>query len=326
MQSPTFTTGEEGKLKWTLRLYPNGYDNGSKNFLSLKLCLLSGNWPSNASVALSVARNNRKYNTVHRLADELSTIDDNRKIKRENYFLVKKLIAICWSSSYGSSDKTLSITCDMFFYGHDINIHQESGLSPTRRIEQIPAIQRLTEFNDFEGLMESGEFSDVLVIVGDKDFHVHKNILAARSRVFSAMVQHEMIKQNKGIVEILDIDAEVMQEVLRFIYTGKVNNLQMLTFDLLSAAEKYELQGLKTVCEDVITSTSSVGNIGAILIFLDAHDYDSEKLRKSALHFLTMNAKTLMDINDFKTLLTSLSSNLLEDVMSSVMYLLPREH
>eukprot|EP00731_Ephydatia_muelleri_P032711 Em0024g255a len=46
-------------------------------------------------------------------------------------------------------------------------------------------------------------------------------LLAARSPVFSAMFEHEMEESRKNHVEISDLDQEVMQEMLAYIYTGK---------------------------------------------------------------------------------------------------------
>ena len=81
-------------------------------------------------------------------------------------------------------------------------------------------------------------------------------LLAARSPVFSAMYEHEMVESRKvrdgpfcvrqscpslpsqNRVEISDLDQEVMQEMLAYIYTGKAPNLKKMADSLLSAADK----------------------------------------------------------------------------------------
>lgn len=46
---------------------------------------------------------------------------------------------------------------------------------------------------------------------------------------------------------------QVMQEMLYFIYTGKTPNLAMYALDLLAVADRYQLQGLKDMADQVRT-------------------------------------------------------------------------
>ena len=47
-------------------------------------------------------------------------------------------------------------------------------------------------------------------------------ILTSRSRVFSAMFEHDMEESKRNRVDVTDVDSDVMADMLRFIYTGKV--------------------------------------------------------------------------------------------------------
>ena len=89
-------------------------------------------------------------------------------------------------------------------------------------------------------LLDSGSFSDVCLCAGGREFKAHKAILATRSPVFGAMFEHEMEESRKGRVEISDIDPDVFQELLRFIYTGTTPQLQGMADDLLAAADKVQ--------------------------------------------------------------------------------------
>lgn len=96
---------------------------------------------------------------------------------------------------------------------------------------------------DLGSIFESQKFSDVILCVGEKvSFSVHKAILAARSPVFSAMFEHEMEEKKQNRVDITDMDAEVLREMLRFIYTGKAPFLDKLDAELLAAADKVSPQ------------------------------------------------------------------------------------
>ena len=47
-----------------------------------------------------------------------------------------------------------------------------------------------------------------------------------------------MDERKYGRVEITDVEQEVLQEMLRYIYTGKASNLEKMADDLLAAADK----------------------------------------------------------------------------------------
>ncbi len=69
--------------------------------------------------------------------------------------------------------------------GETVNITGQTSYSPVK----VPQC-RLSE--DLSQLFDNSSFSDVILVVGDRQFHVHKAILAARSCVFNAMFEHEM--------------------------------------------------------------------------------------------------------------------------------------
>ena len=51
-------------------------------------------------------------------------------------------------------------------------------------------------------------------------------------------------------IEISDIAAEVIYEMLRFIYSKKINNLSDLAHELIVVANKYAIQNLINLCEE----------------------------------------------------------------------------
>ena len=54
-----------------------------------------------------------------------------------------------------------------------------------------------------------------------------------------------LLSQQTNRVDIPDVDHEVVQEMLRFVYTGEAPNLDKMADDLLAAADKYALERLK---------------------------------------------------------------------------------
>ncbi|CAF4437955.1 unnamed protein product, partial [Rotaria magnacalcarata] len=51
-----------------------------------------------------------------------------------------------------------------------------------------------------------------------------------------------MLENERARVEIEDIDGDIIFEILRFIYAGKLQNIDKLADALLPAADKYCLE------------------------------------------------------------------------------------
>lgn len=102
-----------------------------------------------------------------------------------------------------------------------------------------------------------------------KEIKAHKVLLAARSPVFESMLTNGMIESSSNIIEVSDIDYEVMKEMIDFMYTGFVSNLSKYALDLLFAAEKYHLRGLKVICENYLKTHLNQDNVISILLAAD---------------------------------------------------------
>ena len=111
-----------------------------------------------------------------------------------------------------------------------------------RRYEQInrKCIDKLNQ--DWTALYDSGDHSDVVLLVGGREFCAHKLVLIARSPVFAAMFSHDWNERNNGLVEINDDlpDPDVFDAFLRFLYTGQVSymNLWKYGWSLFEIADK----------------------------------------------------------------------------------------
>ena len=72
-------------------------------------------------------------------------------------------------------------------------------------------------------------------------------------------------------VTIKDIPSDVVAEMLLFIYTGNTPNLNKLAGDLLGAAEQYQLEMLKNICEEKLCSSLEISNSVNHLILGDMY-------------------------------------------------------
>src|SRR5699024_5020388 len=98
-------------------------------------------------------------------------------------------------------------------------------------------------------LLESGIHSDVVICItedGDynegpmvvKEVKAHKLILASCSPVFAAMFEHDLEESKQNRVVISDIKPEVVEAMIRYIYAGKIDSIELYAMELLEAADK----------------------------------------------------------------------------------------
>uniref|UniRef100_A0A8R7UQ53 BTB domain-containing protein n=1 Tax=Triticum urartu TaxID=4572 RepID=A0A8R7UQ53_TRIUA len=120
----------------------------------------------------------------------------------------------------------------------------------------------------FSDLLLSKEGADITFEVGSKKLAAHRCVLAARSTVFKKQLFGSMDKgaAAPSVVKIDGIEASVFEALLTFIYTDGLPDLDRMhvwllyseggekdatwLLQLLEAAERYDLQKLKFICEE----------------------------------------------------------------------------
>ncbi|XP_012288015.1 uncharacterized protein LOC105703862 [Orussus abietinus] len=88
-------------------------------------------------------------------------------------------------------------------------------------------------------------------------------------------------------VDLTDLSVEVTQELLRYIYTDRVDNLDTLASQLLSLAERLHLKGLKEQCERNLIETITPGNVATLLLIAD--EFSCESLKRAGLAYCEEN-------------------------------------
>lgn len=109
-----------------------------------------------------------------------------------------------------------------------------------------------------------------LISSDEKPFTVHRAFLADASEFFFKMFTTDMQEKKDGSAKFEDVDSTVLQEVLNYVYNGKaqIGNVQDAS-DIMYAAEKFGLQGLKEICSDVLKEKLCHNNVIGILITAD---------------------------------------------------------
>ena len=161
--------------------------------------------------------------------------------------------------------------------------------------------------SDYETLLKNSNYSDFVLKVGEKEFKVHRNILAMRSSVFKAMFEGNSSSMDAQNIIIDDIDAEVIEAMIGYMYTGKVSNLLKTSAEQLCvAAHKYGLKELKQICEEQISTELTEENVFTKLSF--ANSFDCSVLKTETVGFLRRHIKQISTTEWFKNMTPSLEN------------------
>lgn len=163
--------------------------------------------------------------------------------------------------------------------------------------------------------------SDVTLLIGDVRFPAHKAVLAARSPVFFRMFTNDMLEKQSGVVKITDIDIAVLNMMLKYIYSAKVDILNYdCAIKLYSAADKYEITSLKERCAAYLKELLCSDNVCDILLLADMHG-DSD-LKGFAREFINAHADVILVSGEWKSLMESrvdLATEILHSLISIVL-------
>jgi hypothetical protein len=101
------------------------------------------------------------------------------------------------------------------------------------------------------------------------------------------MFANDMKEKNENLVVIEDIENDVFEEFLKFIYFSKLDKIETMAIKLLKASDKYNVIELKSSYEDFLTTELSIRN--AIQTLYTAEQYNSQKLEFNAIDYIASN-------------------------------------
>lgn len=212
-------------------------------------------------------------------------------------------------------DDYMIITCEIRFqdFMTCANVNNLSSqfcrLDITEKSSDIDDLRCLSE--DLRNLLENEKYSDVSFTFGDKKLHAHKNILTSRSRAFAKMfaADRDGAERKHSLVPLKDVNFDVMQEVLRYIYTGKVSGNESMAVELLVAAEKYALTELKTICEKTLIDKLKFDN--AFDLLLIAKTFNAKMIKAEVMDFIISRLEDYVNTTEFSELNVAIKNDLL---------------
>ncbi|KAJ8678606.1 hypothetical protein QAD02_014393 [Eretmocerus hayati] len=292
IQSPKFSIGSRNPLNWCIQLYPNGFDSNTGDYMSLYLKFESHDQDdveAKYHFSILIDSNVRIFGADsknYRLFTPGSDWGFEKFISRDILFDERNKLLL---------NGSLAVCCKI-----DVNDRNSDIFD-----QQIPSSISLPSFqnqllDDFESLLEDKKCYDVVLVVNERKFYAHRAILVARSSTFAKRFENTIRRESLSVEQIKNVKEEVMEEILRYIYTGEVKNIESVSGGLLAAAEDYALVDLKTFCEDVMSKNLEIDNVANTLGL--AHSFKALSLKEKALSFISSNFETVLDTEGFKTL------------------------
>lgn len=133
----------------------------------------------------------------------------------------------------------------------------------------------------FKKLMEfqaKGMFTDFTIKVREKEYKIHKAILAAQSSVFEELLSSDGQQGEKITKKIKHFTDEAFEEFMDSFYGGQVR--KGVVMELFELAVEFEVPNLKETCEEMIVECLEMSN--ALEVYNIGHERDSDILKRGA--------------------------------------------
>ena len=153
-----------------------------------------------------------------------------------------------------------------------------------------------------EILRNNERFCDVIVEVKGKEFKVHKAVLAASSPFFLTLLESNMRESNEHLikVELEEATASIMEDVLKYVYTGNVSVTEESVHNLIATADYLLLPGLKSLACDFLKGILATEN--CVFNYYFAERYQCMNLMEECRELIKSNFSAVMETDDFLNL------------------------
>jgi len=284
--------GTKCETVWRIKLYPKGCDSEHSNYVSIFINQVSGPpiWVKYAISLLGCQSFDRSPYVYNTRRGSVQFVVDRRSSSRG----WKKFISHEAINAPGGSllhDGALLIRCVVELECREANVDVEDNASSV--FSRCPSFVTNTFLDDMK-------YTDMTLEVEGNVFHCHKYMLARKSDVFDAMFSHNFEETYSNKVVIMDLESEAILEMLRFIYVGKVYQMEKVNKLLLAAADKYNIVDLKESCEKSLCNSMTVDNVSSLLLL--ARDRVSVELKRRALDFISQNIEAVTNSDGWQDL------------------------
>ena len=170
------------------------------------------------------------------------------------------------------------------------------------------------------------KLSDLVLVVEEERFHVHKTILVFWSPVFEKMFTSEFQEKDKNEICLPDKKASEIKELLLQIYPSATERAitQENCYFLLKLAHEYQMEAIVTRCENVMVDKVNVkrpkNSIIADLVFAQTY-----KLEKLTLASVNQAQRLTLDDLEKDGMCDQIQPDNLKEIMRGIIKRLQRE-
>jgi speckle-type POZ protein len=276
IKSGQFTVGGH---RWRITYYPNGRTPDSADYISLYLELDEKDTKCvKAKFQMRFASLVTRQPSLKSAAAHTMTTDNGRGypkfVKREDL-----------EKSEHLKDDAFTVRCDIVVF----NEFRAEATAVANQFVTVPQSDLKQHLGD---LLRGEKGADVVFSVGGETFAAHRCVLAARSTVFSAELLGPMKEGGNGsVVCVDDMEAQVFKALLCFVYTDSLPETEeedegaAMLQHLLVAADRYNLERLKLICQEKLCSHIDVRTVATILVLAEQHRCDG--LKRACFAFLS---------------------------------------
>ncbi|XP_012283581.1 speckle-type POZ protein B-like [Orussus abietinus] len=233
------------------------------------------------------------YRSLDGKLEWTKTIDSKNWLKFGEEFRMTLPNVQLMPTKIDSSSDVLTVTSKFY-------VVEEVNFTCQNREDLFPApIQHVSTVSKY--LWESQKLSDVILIVSEKKFHAHKAILAASSLVFQRMFDSEMREGIQNTVEITEVEHTLVDLMLQFLYLGPIENVQKNAYQLVYLADKYDIEPMKEMCQNVLYRDLIVENCVNTLILADTHNL--QLLKSSTICYIAKNIELIINRSEYEKLM-----------------------
>ena len=169
------------------------------------------------------------------------------------------------------------------------------------------------------------KLSDVVLVVEEERFHVHRALLAFWSPVFEKMFTSEFQEKDKNEVPLPGKKASEIKEMLLLTYPSLTEReiTEENCYFLLKLAHEYQMAAIVTRCEDFMANKVKLkrkGSVLADLVFAQTY-----KLEKLALASVTQAHNLSLCELKMDKMFDQIQPNNLQEIMEGIINRLQRE-
>ncbi|KAF8776577.1 hypothetical protein HU200_003296 [Digitaria exilis] len=334
-RSPPFEAVDH---RWTIKYFPNVasccFEGHISFFLELEVDSFYGVHRITDPVDFKFSLLDRAGNAAHSRGVEGHVFSEATKVYGVREFMAWKDLA----KSGCVKDDAFTVICDITVSQDWTKVDDEDDTGGGGGGAETPAAPRVVvppsnlreHMND---LLWKKQGADVTIHVGEESFDAHGWLLMARSPVFEAELLATPASKEKlpgGVrrrVEIKGVDPKVFKAMLHFMYTDALpetmeeeedETVVAMAQGLLAAANRFKLERLKVVCEEILCRHIDVSSVAVTLAV--AEENGCHALKAACLEFIARpgNMKKVMETEGFEKTKDSCLAGMLDVAMKQL--------